>query len=97
VTIPGTSASGALPSASSSALLPNRAVAQRPPTAMAVTHQLVERAIAWHRRRVACAAALVDTANEQAGGFGTPQASRAEELEQGEVAFALAGAAVGHP
>jgi hypothetical protein len=46
--------------------------------------------------RVSGAAALVDVAEDERGGFGAPQARGAEQVQQREVALALAGAAIGH-
>jgi hypothetical protein len=47
--------------------------------------------------RVRGASALVDVADEQVGRLGTPQPGGAEQVQQRQVALALARAAVGHP
>jgi hypothetical protein len=46
--------------------------------------------------RVGGAATLVDVGEHEGRGFRAPQADRAEQVQQREVALALAGAAVGH-
>jgi hypothetical protein len=46
--------------------------------------------------RVGGAATRVDVSEHERSGFGAAQAGRAEQVQQGEVALALAGASVGH-
>ena len=46
--------------------------------------------------RVGGAAALIDVAEHERGGFRAPKAGRAEQMQQREIALALAGATIGH-
>ena len=65
------------------------AVADRDPPASGALDRLAQ-------RRVAGAPALVDVADQDGGGLGAAQPGGAEQVQQGEVAPALASAAVGH-
>ena len=47
--------------------------------------------------RVACSLALIDVGDQQVGGLAAPETGRAEQVQQRQVALALAGAPVGHP